>query len=125
MSPQDWILAIGLAVTALNAWLIYRGSDRASKRTLDATQQANSTTGFQALTQEQRAELVDCRARVREAEDSAERSKRAAERAEEIAENSQERENMLILAYAALWEWAEHPCPHPEPPPRLPVESWK
>lgn len=112
---QGMLGGVALAVSALNAWLIYRGSDRASARAAKTQEKADAATGFQQLTQEQRTELNDLRARVRESEDSARAAKMAAVQAEEIAEKCRD-------AYRELWEWASLPCPHPGGPPRPPIQ---
>ena len=130
MSLAAWASLAAVVVTGLNAWLIYLGSDRASKRSTAVQQQANGVDGLATLSQEQRAELTRvyaradaAEARAGNAEDRAGRAEREATEAHRTADELREIVTELTTAYRELYAWACQPCPHeqppPDPPPRL------
>lgn len=111
----------GTLVSLALGYLVYKGSDRASQRSSETQRDQNAQTGFQQLTQEQRAELTRAYARVEAAESSAAAAKQSAEDAHQIAERCQTQQAALTQAYRELHEWASEPCPHERPPPQPPL----
>jgi hypothetical protein len=77
--------ALALVGVVVVGYLTYRSSERASRRTAEMQKDANATSMFTALTQEQRAELLSAKQDARSARDDADRARQAAEECNEAA----------------------------------------
>jgi hypothetical protein len=77
-------------------WLTYKGSDRASRRTAEIQKDANATSMFTALTQEQRAELLSAKQDARSARDDADRARAAAEECNDAAQRLEDKFHDLM-----------------------------
>jgi peptidoglycan hydrolase CwlO-like protein len=119
---------LAIVMSGATAYLVYRGSDKASQRTQAAQTEQNTTDRFDRLTQRQddalereyeRAQAADERARA--AEEYARAAKRSADEAQRIAEACQLQQAATVEAYRELRQWAALPCPHPQPPPQPPL----
>lgn len=119
---------LALVGSIVVGWFTYQASNKASARTAEVQEQANSTDRFDKLTAAQSAELARAYARLEHAEQVAtvagQRAEEAVERAEEAMRTAEQvglRLTQLTGAARDLHEWASQPCPHPMPPPPLPT----